>query len=204
MDKILQLSVPMKKNEVRSPLGLVNYYRHFIDNFASISAPLSDLLRKGTPEKVQWTPRCDQSLAEIKRPFSSPPILVIPDMQETFIVRSDASDFGIGAVLLEDRDGTLMPCQYASRKFLSRESRYSAVEREALALVFAVTKFQRYLTFKHFILQTHHKFLSYLRAGSPKNARLMRWALALQEFSFQVVHIPRSKNVHAGVLSRLC
>ncbi|GFN78675.1 Pol polyprotein [Plakobranchus ocellatus] len=100
MDKILQLSVPVKKEEVRSLLGLVNYYKHIIASFASISAPLSDLLRKGTPEKVQWTPRCDQSLAEIKRLFSSPPILVIPDMQETFFVRSDALDFGIGAVLL--------------------------------------------------------------------------------------------------------
>ncbi|GFO13150.1 Pol polyprotein [Plakobranchus ocellatus] len=132
MDKILQLSIPVKKKEVRSLLGLVNYYRHFIADFASISAPLSDLLRKGTPEKVQWTPRCDQSLAEIKRLFSSPPILIIPDMQETFIVRSDASDFGVGAVLLQDRDGTLMPCRYASRKLLPRECKYSAIEREAL------------------------------------------------------------------------
>ncbi|GFN91149.1 reverse transcriptase [Plakobranchus ocellatus] len=192
MDKMLQLSIPVKKKEVRSLLGLVNYYRHFIADFASISAPLSDLLRKGTPEKVQWTPRCDQSLAEIKRLFSSPPILIIPDMQDTFIVRSDASDFGVGAVLLQDRDGTLMPCRYASRKLLPRECKYSAIEREALALVFAVTQFQRYLIFKHFVLQTDHKRLAYLRTGSPKNARLMRWALALQEFSFQVVHIPGS------------
>ncbi|GFO48475.1 reverse transcriptase [Plakobranchus ocellatus] len=204
MDTILQLSVPVKKKEVRSLLGLVNYYRHFIADFASISAPLSDLLRKGTPEKVQWTPRCDQSLAEIKRLFSSPPILIIPDMRDTFIVRSDASDFGVGVVLLQDRDGTLMPCRYASRKLLPRECKYSAIEREALALVFAVTQFQRYLIFKHFVLQTDHKPLAYLRTGSPKNARLMRWALALQEFSFQVVHIPGSENVHADVLSRLC
>ncbi|GFN79599.1 Pol polyprotein [Plakobranchus ocellatus] len=196
--------VPVKKKEVRSFLGFVNYYRHFITNFASISAPLSDLLPIETLEKVQWTPRCDQSLAEIKKLFLSPPILIIPDMQETFIVRSDASDFGIGAVLLQDHEGILMPCHYASRKLLLRETRYSAIEREALALVFTVTQFQRYLIFKHFILQTDHKRLSYLRTGSPKNARLMRWALALQEFSFQVVHIPGSENIHADVLSRLC
>ncbi|GFO45686.1 reverse transcriptase [Plakobranchus ocellatus] len=113
------------------------------------------------------------------------------DMKKTFVVRSDASDFGIGAVLLQDRDGTLMTCWYASRKLLPREGRYSAIEREALALVFAVTQFQRYLAFNHFILQTDHKPLSYLkvREGSMKNARLMRWALASQEFLFQVVHI---------------
>ncbi|GFN74706.1 Gag-Pol polyprotein [Plakobranchus ocellatus] len=97
-------------------------------------------------------------------------------MQETLNVRSNASDFGIGAVLLQDREGFLVP----------------------------VTQFQRYLIFNHFILRTDHKPLSYLRTGSPKNARLMRWALALQEFSFQVVHIPGSENVHADVLSRLC
>ncbi|GFO27996.1 Gag-Pol polyprotein [Plakobranchus ocellatus] len=87
---------------------------------------------------------------------------------------------------------------------LPRESRYSVIEREALALVFAVTQLQRYLAFNHYILQTDHKPLAYLRAGSPKNARLIRWALAFQEFSFQVVHIPGSENVHADVLSRLC
>ncbi|GFO28894.1 reverse transcriptase [Plakobranchus ocellatus] len=125
-------------------------------------------------------------------------------MQETFNVTSGASDFGTGAVLLQDRDGTLMPCRYASRKHLSREGRYSAIEREALALVFAVTQFERYLAFNHIIFQTDHKPLSYLRASSPKNVRLMRWALALREFSFQVVHMPGSQNVHTDVLSRLC
>ncbi|GFO28337.1 Pol polyprotein [Plakobranchus ocellatus] len=121
------------------------------------------------------------------------------DMQETFVVRSDAPDLDIGAVLLQDRGGTLMPCQYASRKLFPREGRYSAIEREALALIFAVTQFRRHLAFNHFILQTDHKSLSYLRAGSLKNARLMRWALALQEFSFQVVHIAGFENVHADV-----
>ncbi|GFO17450.1 hypothetical protein PoB_004395500 [Plakobranchus ocellatus] len=141
---------------------------------------------------------------QLSVPVKKKEVRSLLDMQEIFVVRSDASDFGIGVVLLQDRDGTLMPCRCASRKLLSRESRYSAIEREALALVFAVTQFQRYLIFKHFILQTDHKPLSYLRAGSPKNARLMRWALALQESSFHVVHIPGSENVHADVLSRLC
>ncbi|GFO12534.1 retrovirus-related pol polyprotein from transposon 297 [Plakobranchus ocellatus] len=86
-------------------------------------------------------------------------------MQETFVVRPDASDFGIGVVHLQDRGGTLMPCRYASRKLLPLEGRYSAIEREALALVFAVTQFQRYLAFNVFILQTNQKPLSYLRAG---------------------------------------
>ncbi|GFO00767.1 retrovirus-related pol polyprotein from transposon 297 [Plakobranchus ocellatus] len=78
-----------------------------------------------------------------------------------------------------------MPCRYASRKLLPREGRYSVIEREALALVFAVTQFQRYSAFNHFILQTDHKPLSYLRAGSPENARLMRWLWLCRNFRFR-------------------
>ncbi|GFR65776.1 reverse transcriptase [Elysia marginata] len=204
LDKILNLAVLAKKKDVRSLLGLLNYYRHFIPNFAALTYPFSDLLVKGSPEKVQWSTRCDDSLREIQRLLSSSPILVIPYMRKHFIVRSDASDRGIGAVLLQEKGGILMPCRYAGRKLNRKEVRYSAVEREALALVFGVTKFQRFLTFKHFTLQSDHKPLSYLKSGAPKNVRLMRWALALQEFSFDIVHIPGSDNVHADALSRLC
>ncbi|GFR76053.1 reverse transcriptase [Elysia marginata] len=203
-DKILNLAAPAKKKDVRRLLGLLNYYRHFIPNFAALTYPLSDLLVKGSPEKVQWSTRCDDSLREIQRLLSSSPILVIPGMREHFIVRSDASDRGIGAVLLQEKGGILMPCRYASRKLNQTKVRYSAVERKALALVFGVTKFQRFFTFKHFTLQSDHKPLSYLKSGAHKNARLMRWALALQEFSFDVVHISGSENVHADALSRLC
>ncbi|GFO32686.1 Pol polyprotein [Plakobranchus ocellatus] len=123
-----------------TPLGLMQRVR---TPFGLVTAPATFCRLMRNTKKVQWTPRCDQSLAEIKTLFSSPSILVIPDMQETFVVRSDASDFGIGAILLQDRGGTLMPCRYASRKLLPREGRYYAIEREALALVFAVTQCHR-------------------------------------------------------------
>ncbi|GFR70746.1 C-factor, partial [Elysia marginata] len=83
------------------------------------------LLVKGSPEKVQWSTRCDDSLREIQRLLSSSPILIIPDMREHFIVRSDASDRGIGAMLLQEKGSILMPCRYASRKLNQREARNS-------------------------------------------------------------------------------
>ena len=97
-----------------------------------------------------------------------------------------------------------MPCRYASRKLLPREARYSAIERECLAIVFAVTHFYKFLAFRPFLLQTDHKPLLFLKTGRAKNSRLMRWALALQEFSFSISSLPGDENVQADALSRLC
>ena len=120
-----------------------------------------------------------------------------------FTIRCDASDTGIGAVLLQWRDGLLRPCAFASRKLLERERRYPIIEREGLAIVFAVKKFQRYLHFSRFIIETDHKPLQCMQAKKTTNSRIMRWALALQQFSFTIRAIPGSENVHADALSRL-
>ncbi|GFO31525.1 retrovirus-related pol polyprotein from transposon 17.6 [Plakobranchus ocellatus] len=97
-----------------------------------------------------------------------------------------------------------MPCRYASRRLSPRECNYAVIERECLAIIFAVRQFSKFLAFRTFVLQTDHKPLSFLKAGAPKNSRLMRWALSLQEYSFHIVPIPGNKNVQADALSRLC
>ncbi|GFO17811.1 alpha-2-macroglobulin-like protein [Plakobranchus ocellatus] len=130
----------------------------------------------------------------IKDLLSSDSILIIPDINEQFVVRSDASDTGLGAVLLQERNQHLMPCRYASRRLSPRECNYSVIEHECLAIIFAVRQFSKFLAFRTFVLQTDHKPLSFLKAGAPKNSRLMRWALSLQEYSFHIVPIPGNKN----------
>ncbi|GFO37588.1 reverse transcriptase [Plakobranchus ocellatus] len=132
------------------------------------------------------------------------PILIIPDVQDDFIVRTDASDYGIGAALMQMRDGVLRPCKYASRKLKPCETRYSTIERECLAIIFAVGQFYKYLAMRPFVLETDHRPLLFLKSGQAKNSRLLRWCLALQEFSFTIKAIPGSLNYHADVLSRLC
>ncbi|GFN96614.1 retrovirus-related pol polyprotein [Plakobranchus ocellatus] len=99
-----------------------------------------------------------------------------------------------------------MPCRYASRRLSPRECNYSIIERECLAIIFAVRQFSKFLAFRTFVLQIDHKPLFFLKAGAPKNSRsrLMRWALSLQECSFHIVPIPGNKNVQADALSRLC
>ncbi|GFO41884.1 reverse transcriptase [Plakobranchus ocellatus] len=204
IDKIIQLQAPYTKKNLRSLLGLVSYYRSFVPDFATLTKPMTDLLRKGTPERIQWSQECQASFEAIKKALSTQPILIIPDGQEVFIVRSDASNYGIGAALLQMRDGILRPCKYASRKLLPRETRYSTLERECLAIIYAVGQFYKYLALRSFILESDHKPLLFLKSGKAKNSRLLRWSLALQEFSFTIRAIPGSSNYHADVLSRLC
>ena len=118
------------------------------------------------------------------------------------MLRTDASSVGLGAVLLQDFDGVLHPVVFASRKLLPRECNYSTIERECLAIVWGIQKFVRFLWGVRFVLQTDHRPLTYLRTSSFRNSRILRWALSLQEFSFDVHPISGSSNVLADLLSR--
>ena len=114
--------------------------------------------------------------------MTSSPILALPDFTKSFILRTDASDKGIGAILLQEREGNKFPIAYASKKLLQREQNYSVIERECLAIVWAVMKFQSYLYGQEFLLETDHAPLVYLRRSKLGNSRLMRWALFLQTY----------------------
>ncbi|PIK52140.1 hypothetical protein BSL78_10987 [Apostichopus japonicus] len=108
-------------------------------------APLSDLTRKGSPNRVIWGSAQDKAFNDLKQALISPPLLRLPDVNKQFVLRTDASDVGIGAVLLQEHEGELFPVAYASRKLLERERNYSVIERECLGLVWAVQKFHVYL-----------------------------------------------------------
>jgi len=140
---------------------------------------------------------------EHKKRIRSPPILRLPDVSQPFILQTDASHLGVGAVLLqEDTAGEKRPIAFASRKFLPRESRYSTIERECLAITWGVKKFQEYLYGTEFILETDHQPLQYLRQAKFQNGRLMHWALALQLYRFLLRAIRGRDNVGADCLSR--
>ena len=200
---IRNLATPQTKKQVRSILGLLNYYRKFIPNFSTLAAPLSDLTKAGAPNKVIWSEHCQASFDQIKSLLSQPPILALPDLSQNFILRTDASDVGIGASLLQEHNGTLHPVIYVSRKLLQREQNYSIIERELLAIIWAVHKLSRYLLGQQFIIQTDHKALKYLQKQKSSSAKLNRYFLLLSEFSFEVQHIPGSSNQLADTLSRL-
>ena len=130
-------------------------------------------------------------------------ILQLPDWKKEFVVRTDASDSGVGAVLLQEVDGMLKPITYISKKLLPRETRYSTIEKECLAIVWAVERFQVYLYGREFVLQTDHQPLTFMDKARLTNSRVMRWALTLQPFRFRLESIPGKDNVGADFLSRV-
>jgi len=133
--KIKKAPRPTTKKQVRSFMGLAGYYRDFIPNFAAVTAPLSDLTRKGQPSKVEWGDAQEKAYQTIKILLTSDPILRLPDPEKTFILRTDASDYGIGAVLMQEHEGKLFPICYASKKLSNAELNYSTIEKECLAVV---------------------------------------------------------------------
>ena len=141
-------------------MGLAGYYRDFILNFAAIAAPLSDLTRKGQPSKVEWGDAHEKAYQTIKILLNNP-ILRLPDPEKTFVLKTDASDYGIGAVLMQEHEGKLFPICYSSKKLSDAERNYSTIEKECLAVVWGIKRFHMYLYGVRFVLQTDHEPLKY-------------------------------------------
>ncbi|XP_071082477.1 uncharacterized protein [Haliotis cracherodii] len=202
VEKILNVERPQTKKQVRALLGLTGYYRKFIPNYAAIAVPLTDLTKKGKSNKVVWTESQELAFTTLKTHMSSFPILKLPDLEKTFLVRSDASDVGIGAVLLQEQEGERFPIMYVSRKLAERERAYSTIEKECLAIVWAIQKLERYLYGREFILETDHQPLVWMTKAKLTNGRVMRWALTLQPYRFLIRAIKGIENVGADLLSR--
>ena len=152
VDKVKNAEVPRTKTQVRSFLGLAGYYRKFIPHYASLTTPLSDLTKKGAPASVQWNDELEASFTELKSLMCSAPVLRLPDFQKEFVLRTDASDTGLGAVLLQKHDDQLFPVAYASKKLSGAPKSYATVEKECLAIIWGIEKFVSYLYGREFVL----------------------------------------------------
>ena len=200
---VRDIQIPTTKKKVRSFLGVVGFYRRFIPNFSAIAAPLTDLTKKNAPNKISnWTEAHNKAFETLKQRLTGYPVLRLPDLGKPFILQTDASDDGLGAVLLQEEDGVKFPIAYASKKLLPRERNYSVIEKECLGIVWSIEKFHRYLFGTKFVLETDHEPLRYLQTAKSLNPRLMRWALKLQPYTFQIVAIRGKDNIGADCLSR--
>ena len=170
LEKIRTARRPTTKKEVRSFLGLANYYRAHIPTFAVVAAPLTDLTRKGQPNKIRWGQAREKAFSSLQDCLLKQPILKLPDHSKPFILRTDASNFGLGAALMQQHDEKLHPVAYASKKLVPAENRYSTLEKECLDIVWGVTKFRLYLAGKPFVLQTGHQPLVYIKKPSTVDA----------------------------------
>ena len=200
---VQSFAVPKTKRQVREFLGLTDYYRKFIPEYASVAVALTDLTKKTAPNQISWNPECDRAFQQLKLLLCSSPVLRSPDFSRPFILQTDASDRGIGAVLSQtDQDGDDHPVAYYSRKLLPREQRYSTIEKECLAIKLATHAFRVYLLGRPFMIQTDHRALEWLDRLKENNSRLTRWSLALQPYDFRVQHRAGGKNGNADALSR--
>ncbi|KAL0200063.1 hypothetical protein M9458_003250, partial [Cirrhinus mrigala] len=199
---ILDAPKPCNKTQVRAFLGLAGYYQCCIPSFSSIAAPLTDLTRKGQPERIRWTEEAERAFQDIKRALTTEPVLRAPDFTCPFLLQTDASDTGLGAVLSQVQDGEEHLVVYISRKLSQAERNYAAVEKEALAIKWAVLELRYYFLGRWFTLFTDHAPLQWMARAKDTNARVTRWFLSLQDFHFDVRHRAGSSNTNADGLSR--
>lgn len=203
VEAVTTFPAPRNKRGIRRFLGLVGYYRRFIKNFSDLANPLTNLLKKDV--KFMWDNECQQAFEKLKATLITYPLLHSPDFSLPFCLATDASDTGLGAVLLqEDNDGTSHPVAYFSKKLLPAERRYSTIEKEALCLVKAILHFEVYLSASVNPIKvfTDHNPLIFINKFKGKNQRILRWSLLLQEYNLSICHVAGKDNVVPDVLSR--
>lgn len=194
---------PLTKKQVRAFLGMVGYYRRFVPNFATLAAPLTDLTKGRKSVMVEWNADAEKAFLELKSALCQHPVLVAPNFSKEFVVQTDASDVGLGAVLSQVINGEEHPVVFLSRKLTPAEKNYAIIERECLAIKWALESLRYYLLGRKFRLISDHAPLTWLRQGKGNNARVTRWFLALQEFKFVVEHRPGRLHQNADALSRV-
>ncbi len=196
---------PLSVKELQRFLGFANFYRRFIRNFSTVAAPLTSMSKKG-PQRLVWTPRATSAFQELRKRFTTAPILHHPDPELEFIVEVDASSTGIGAVLYQRQGDPLKtyPCAFYSCKLNPAEQNYDVGYRELLSMKAAFEEWRHWLEgAKHpFTVLTDHRNLEYLRSAKRLNHRQARWALFFMRFDFTVTYRPGSLNTKADVLSR--
>ena len=201
-EKIANWSTPTSRHRLQQFLGLASYYRHFIKNFATLCRPLYQMTEKSSSFK--WTKECQEAFEELKRMLVSPPILTFPDFSKDFILDTDASDFGMGAVLSQiDENGCERVIAYASRTLSKAERNYSVTRKELLAVITFIAKFRQYLLGRKFVLRTDHNALTWLRNFKHPEGQMARWLEKLEEYTFSILHRPGRKHRNADSMSRI-
>lgn len=193
--------LPKTPTEIKRFLGLLGYYRKFIPDFAKVTKPMTQCLKKGS--KITLDQNYTSCFEKCKTLLINDPILQYPDFSKEFVLTTDASNLAIGAVLSQGAIGTDKPIAYASRTLNSSEINYSTIEKELLAIVWATKYFRPYLFGRKFKIVTDHRPLQWVMNIKEPNSRLTRWRLKLSEFDFSVVYKQGKSNTNADALSRI-
>ncbi|UYV74279.1 K02A2.6-like [Cordylochernes scorpioides] len=191
---------PKDKHELRSFLGLCTYYRRFVEGYADIAAPLHRLTE--AKSTFHWSQDCENAFVTLKGGLCSSPVLVYPQPGMRFVLDTDASNSGIGAVLSQVQDGEERVIEYYSKILTKPERNYCATRRELLAIVRSVEHFHRYLYGQDFLVRTDHAALIWLLQMKNPEGQVARWLEKLQQYHFQIRHRPGKRHHNADALSR--
>ena len=204
IEAIHNFVLPKTKKQLQSFLGLCNYYRNYVENYADIACKLYDLVKKSSPKNINWSDDYISCFNNLKNALSHDIKLYHLDPNKPFILQTDASSYAVGAVLGQriTPDGPVLPIQCISKKLTDTQQRYSTIEREAYAVIWAVQKLSFYLLGNHFIIESDHQPLSYLNKHSKSNDKLRRWELLLNNFDYEISYIPGKDNHMSDCLSR--
>ncbi|KAI4905005.1 hypothetical protein NFI96_003630 [Prochilodus magdalenae] len=200
VEAVQKWPTPANIEQLRSFLGLASYYRRFVRDFASHAAPLHRLTEKGA--SFNWGEEQNRAFQLLRAALVSAPVLALPRAGCPFIVDTDASNFGIGAVLSQEHEGQERVLAYFSRGLSKPERNYCVTRRELLAVVAGLKRFRPYLYGTPFTLRTDHASLTWLMHFKEPEGQMARWLTTLQEYQFQIVHREGKKHNNADALSR--
>jgi hypothetical protein len=208
LDRVIDFPKPVRQQELKQFLGLVNYFRTHIKDHSSISAPMNKLVHDyHRTHKIKWNPEAEAAFDEMKKRIDNCPTLFFLDPEAPIFLHTDASIYGLGAYLFQlvTINGELVerPVEFISKSFTQTQLRWSVPEKEAYAIFYAVRKLDYLLRDVHFTLKTDHKNLVYLNERDA-DAKIKRWKLLIQEYNFDIIHIPGVDNIVADGFSRLC
>ncbi|KRX56699.1 Retrovirus-related Pol polyprotein from transposon 17.6, partial [Trichinella sp. T9] len=195
-----QWPIPKCSKELQQFLSIASYYRRFVKGFAQIAEPLHQLTEMG--KLWNWTDECDKTFLHLKARLTKQPVLTHPDFKIPFLVDTDASGDGLGAVLSQDIAGKEHVIAYASRTLSKTERKCCATRWEMLALVLALKQFRCFFYGRKFTVRTDHGILSWLRNFKEPEGHVARWLQQLGEFDFEVIYRPGRKHQNADALSR--
>lgn len=201
---VKNLVPPRTKKELRSLLGLCGYYREYVRGYAEVTSPLTLLTKKAVPNKIPWPEEAQAAFETLKRSLCEAVALNTPEPSQPYWLFTDASATAAGACLAQmSAEGEEKPIAFASHRFSPTQMRWSTIEREAFAIIWALKKFDYWLFGAIVNVVSDHNPLSYLTTSTPHGAKLTRWALALQRYHVSVQHRKGVCNGNADALSRL-
>ena len=200
MAAITSYPTPTSVKELKTFCG-ISYYRRFIPNCSRIAFPLHKLLKKDV--KFEWKPEQEYAFQHLKAKRTRQPILHFPDFSKEFVLTTDASNTGMGAVLSQGPLEKDLPVAYASRSLNKAEIKYTISEKELLAVVWATRYFRPYLYGRHFKIVIDHKPLTWIMNVKDPDSQLLRWGIHLEECDYEIIHKRGSQNTYADALNRI-